>query len=213
MNLPSGGLYAITPSGLETSKLLGQVAAVLKGGAVLLQYREKDWALAKATAPALQALCREFRVPFIINDFVGLAADIGADGVHLGREDAAIVDARQRLGADALIGVSCYDSVDRAELAARQGASYVAFGRFFPSGTKPLASPAQLETLTKAKQAVNLPIVAIGGIVPDNGAALLAAGADFLAVIGGLYAADPETAAKAYLGLFAETAATVDAAW
>ncbi len=131
-----------------------------------------------------------------------LAARAGADGVHIGKEDGAIAQARKRLGNDAIIGVSCYDFVERAIEAQAQGATYVAFGRFFPSSSKPLAAPAKIETLQQAKLLLNIPIVAIGGILPENGAQLLAAGADLLAVIGGLFDSQPEQSARAYQALF-----------
>ena len=107
-----------------------------------------------------------------------------------------------RLGKDAIIGVSCYNFVEQALDAQGQGATYVAFGRFFPSSSKPLAAPAKIETLQQAKQRLNIPIVAIGGILPENGAQLLAAGADLLAVIGGLFDSQPEQSARAYQALF-----------
>ena len=143
-------------------------------------------------ASELVKICHRHNVPLIINDDIELAARVDADGVHIGREDGAIAQARKRLGADAIIGVSCYNFVERAIEAQAQGATYVAFGRFFPSTSKPLAAPAKIETLIQAKQLLKIPIVAIGGIMPENGAQLLAAGADLLAVIGGLF----ETASR-----------------
>jgi thiamine-phosphate pyrophosphorylase len=131
-----------------------------------------------------------------------LAIKVGADGVHIGREDGAISEARDRLGADAIIGVSCYNFVEQAFDAQEQGATYVAFGRFFPSSSKPLATPAELDTLRKAKFLLDIPIVAIGGILPENGGPLLTAGADLLAVIGGLFETQPEQSARAYQALF-----------
>jgi thiamine-phosphate pyrophosphorylase len=122
--------------------------------------------------------------------------------VHIGRDDGSIKRARQRLGEQAIIGISCYDSVEHARQAQEQGATYVAFGRFFPSSSKPLALPASIETLRLAKQTLNIPIVAIGGILPENGSLLLAAGADLLAVIGGLFDEQPEQAARTYQALF-----------
>lgn len=138
----------------------------------------------------------------LINDSIELALQTGADGVHLGRDDGDIAAARQLLGKDAIIGVSCYNDIGRAQLAAAAGADYVAFGRFFPSGSKPLAAPAEIATLQQAKRLLNVPIVAIGGILPNNGRQLLDAGADLLAVIGGIFDQEPETAARAYQTLF-----------
>jgi thiamine-phosphate pyrophosphorylase len=141
-------------------------------------------------------------VPLIINDDAQLAKAVGADGVHLGKDDGDIANARAVLGEAAIIGVSCYNSLDRAVTAQAQGASYVAFGRFFSSNTKPLAAPAQLDTLQQAKAVIKLPIVAIGGILPSNGLALIDAGADLLAVVGGLFDNALENAARQYHALF-----------
>jgi len=203
-NCPRSGLYAITQTenkSLDT--VLAQVAAVIRGGAVLVQYRNKQPHDALAWAAALAGLCKSQNVPLIINDDISLAAQVGAAGVHLGQDDGEIQQARGALGAAAIIGVSCYNSIGRAREAVRCGADYVAFGRFFPSTSKPLAAPAELATLRQAKRELPVPIVAIGGVLPENGAGLLAAGADLLAVIGGLYdQADPEQAARAYRALF-----------
>jgi thiamine-phosphate pyrophosphorylase len=141
-------------------------------------------------------------VPLIINDDMHLAQALGAEGVHLGQHDGDLHDARALLGAQAIIGITCYQSLDLAQLAQQQGANYVAFGRFFPSRSKPLAGHAPLSLLTEAKQHINIPIVAIGGILPSNAGDLLAAGADLLAVIDGLFASNPEAAVSAYQALF-----------
>ncbi len=204
MNCPRSGLYAITQTENKTlATVLADVAAVIRGGAVLVQYRNKQPHDALAWATALAELCHRQNAPLIINDDIGLAAQVGAAGVHLGKDDGEIHHARKCLGAAAIIGVSCYNSLDRAREAVRCGADYVAFGRFFPSTSKPLAAPAKLATLHQAKQELSLPIVAIGGILPENGAGLLATGANLLAVIGGLYdQTDPEQAARAYQALF-----------
>jgi thiamine-phosphate pyrophosphorylase len=155
-------------------------------------------------ARELLELCHAHNVPLIINDNVELAKTIGADGVHLGKDDGSISEARQRLGESAIIGVSCYNSLERAIKAEKQGANYVAFGRFFASNSKPLAAPAEIGTLTAAKKVLTLPIVAIGGILPANGASLLNAGADLLAVIGGLAMENSELAAQRYSALFSQ---------
>ena len=155
-------------------------------------------------ARALNALCREHGVAFLINDDVRLAGTIGAAGVHLGRDDPDIGAARAVLGASALIGVSCYNELARAQAAQDAGADYVAFGRFFPSRTKPQAVPAAPELLRAARTALKIPIVAIGGITPENGASLIAAGADALAVIEGVFnQSDIRAAAERYARLFA----------
>ena len=203
MHFPKRGLYAITqPDGKAIAEVVADVEAALRGGAAVIQYRDKAPLDALRLAQELLAVCRAFAVPLLINDSIELAAAVGADGVHLGRDDGALAEARQHLGAHAIIGVSCYNSVERAEQLAAQGADYVAFGRFFPSSSKPLAAPAELDSLRLAKQRLSVPIVAIGGIVPDNGASLLAAGADLLAVIGGVFSHDPEAGARRYLPLF-----------
>lgn len=201
MIFPRQGLYAITQTENRTDdEIIAAVTAVLKGGAAVLQYRDKSVNDNHALARELLRLCQSYQIPFIINDDVVLAEKLGANGVHLGKQDGDVVSARQRLGAQAIIGISCYNSLDRAKTMQDQGADYVAFGRFFPSTSKPLAAPADLETLKIAKQVLTIPIVAIGGILPNNACQLLDAGADVLAVIAGVFSAeDPEQATRDYL--------------
>lgn len=199
------GLYAITNEASDACELSDRVARALRGGARAIQYRDKssDAARRLREAEALRALCRAYNVPLIVNDDVELARAVGADGVHLGKDDASIAEARAILGAEAIIGVSCYNSLERALQAGSAGADYVAFGSFFPSSTKPAAVRASLELLRTARTQIRLPIVAIGGITPENGAQLVAAGADMLAVIQGVFGApDPEAAARRYAVLF-----------
>ncbi|MFT3790276.1 MAG: thiamine phosphate synthase [Rudaea sp.] len=196
------GLYAISDG--PRPDLLAAAEAALRGGAVLLQYRDKtgDAARRAREARALKELCARFEVPFIVNDDVELARVSGADGVHLGESDGDIASARARLGADAIIGASCYDSIARARQMAAAGADYLAFGAFFPSPTKPNARRAAPNLLREAKP-LGLPRVAIGGITPDNAPPLVEAGADFLAAISGVFAqADPEAAARRYAALY-----------
>lgn len=177
--------------------------AVLRGGAAVLQYRCKSAQRRRDEGPALRDACRQAGVPFIVNDDLDLAEELAADGVHLGREDGSPAAACQRLGASAIVGVSCYDSVERAHDAEAAGASYVAFGRFFPSRTKPLAPQARPDILAAARSRLKIPVVAIGGITPANGGELLRAGADVLAVIDGVFGAnDPEAAAQRLAALF-----------
>jgi thiamine-phosphate pyrophosphorylase len=203
MRFPAHGLYAITQTHNKSGDtIINEVEAAIRGGAVVVQYRDKNPTDALFLAIELVKICHKHKVPLIINDDVELAASAGADGVHIGKEDGAIAHARKSLGSDAIIGVSCYNFVEQALDAQGQGATYVAFGRFFPSSSKPLAAPAKIETLQQAKLALNIPIVAIGGILPENGAELLAAGADLLAVIGGLFESQPERSARAYQALF-----------
>ena len=193
------GLYLITPEEPDTARLLARVAAVLPQ-TTWLQYRQKgaDGARRHAQAAALQALCAQAGVPLIVNDDVALAAAIGAAGVHLGEEDGDIAAARTQLGAQAIIGASCYDAHARAERAVAAGASYVAFGAFFPTTSKVTTRRAKPALLAEAA-ALGVPRVAIGGITPDNMGPLAAAGADLVAVIGGVFeAADPVAAAQAY---------------
>jgi thiamine-phosphate pyrophosphorylase len=203
MRFPLRGLYAITQTKNKTADIIiNEVIAAIKGGAVVVQFRDKESLDAIYLADQLVKVCHEYKVPLLINDDIELAIKVGADGVHIGREDGAISEARDRLGADAIIGVSCYNFVEQAFDAQEQGATYVAFGRFFPSSSKPLAAPAELDTLRKAKFLLDIPIVAIGGILPENGGPLLTAGADLLAVIGGLFETQPEQSARAYQALF-----------
>jgi thiamine-phosphate pyrophosphorylase len=200
--LPRGGLYAISDG--SRADLLTVCAVVLRGGATLLQYRNKDAGPARRhdEAKALLALCASFAVPLIVNDDVELAAAIGAAGVHLGEHDVDISRARARLGAGAVIGVSCYDSLDRARQLVAAGADYLAFGAFFTSATKPGARRAT-PALLRAAKSLSRPLVAIGGITADNAQPLLDAGADFLAVTSGVFqAADPAAAARRYAALF-----------
>lgn len=197
------GLYLVTPDEADTQRLLARVAAVL-GHAALLQYRNKraGAALRRTQADALRALCDRAGIAFIVNDDVDLAHETGADGVHLGHDDAGVAQARGVLGEAAIIGVSCYDDADRARSAATEGADYVAFGAFFPSPTKPHARRAGPALLQDAA-ALGLPRVAIGGITPDNARSLVDAGADLVAVVSGVFdAPDPVAAARAYRACF-----------
>ncbi len=198
------GLYLITPDEPDTGRLLARVDAVLDHAA-LLQYRNKsaDAALRRAQAAALYALCAARGVRLIVNDDTALALAIGADGVHLGEDDGDLHAARVALGADALIGVSCYNDPGRARTAAAAGADYVAFGAFFPSITKPNARRATFDLLNDSA-GLGLPRVAIGGITPDNARSVVAAGADLIAVVSGVFdAPDPPAAARAYRDCFA----------
>jgi thiamine-phosphate pyrophosphorylase len=185
------GLYAITDPGLVSgADLPTLVEAALAGGARIIQYRDKgrDPARRLAEIVSLRRLTERYHALLIVNDDVELAYRSGADGVHLGKRDATLAQARQRLGSQAIIGISCYNRLELARQAAQAGADYVAFGRFFPSQTKPEAVQAELKLLQMARQQLNLPLVAIGGITPENGARLIAAGADMLAVIHGVFA-------------------------
>jgi len=202
------GLYAITDGSRDD--LLEAVARALAGGARLVQYRDKtaDHARRHAEAAALRQLCTNHGVPLLINDDLELAAAVRADGVHLGEHDPALAAARGVLGAEAIIGVSCYDSLERARELAAAGADYLAFGAFFPSPTKPLARRAAPELLRQSA-ALGLPRVAIGGITPDNAGSLVEAGADYLAVISALFgAADVRAAAQTFTDLYTSASGT-----
>lgn len=185
------GLYAITDSQLLAGKLLAYVEAALDGGLTLLQYREKssDDARRLREAEALRELCARYNTRLIINDDAELAARLGV-GVHLGQTDGPLTPARALLGPKAIIGSTCHSQVDLAEQAAKEGASYVAFGRFFNSSTKPGAPTATLDVLDQARSQLKLPICVIGGITLENAAPLVAHGADLLAVVHGLFGAD-----------------------
>ena len=200
------GLYAVTDAFLLPDEyLMFSVEQALVGGACWIQYRDKsaDAGRRLAQAQALNALCQRYTAPLIINDDVDLAFQIGAAGVHLGQHDLALATARARLGANAIIGVSCYDRLDLAVAAERAGADHVAFGAFFPSPTKPDEIRAPLELLREARAALNLPIVAIGGITADNAPLLLEAGADALAVVSAVFAQpDIQAAAGRFAALF-----------
>jgi thiamine-phosphate pyrophosphorylase len=199
---PDRGLYAITDG--PRPDLLDAGARALAGGARMLQYRDKttDDARRHAEASALLELCTRHGIPLVINDDVALALTIGAHGVHLGEHDGSLAAARSQLGRDAIIGVSCYDSLALARQAAESGASYVAFGAFFASPTKPLARRASIELLRQSA-ALGLPRVAIGGITPDNGASLVEAGADYLAVISAVFGSpDVRASAQCFASLY-----------
>jgi thiamine-phosphate pyrophosphorylase len=191
-------LYAITDAQLlPGDTLFTSVAAALKGGCRLVQYRDKsaDTARRQFEAKALLGLCNQYQAQLIINDDVSLAKDVGAHGIHLGQDDINPVAARIILGSQAIIGVTCHDSLELGRKAIKDSANYIAFGRFFPSSTKPDARPAPISLISDArKEFPNTPIVVIGGITLDNGKPLIDAGADMLAVCHSLFSADDITA-------------------
>lgn len=199
------GLYAVTPDCNDTADLLARVEAALAGGARLLQYRNKTAspALRLIQGRALLALCWKYQVPLIINDHLDLALALDAHGLHLGAEDGLLAQARARLAAGKILGASCYRSLSTALDAQRAGADYVAFGGFFPSSVKPSTTRTPLALLHEAKQRLTVPVVAIGGITPDNAPQLVAAGADGVAVISALFGApDVSAAAQRFDALF-----------
>ena len=200
-----GGIYAVTPETEDTSELIAKVTAVLKGGAGIIQYRNKNsaYAMQREQCIELLACVRAFDATLIVNDSSKLALEVGADGVHLGMDDESVDQARNRLGLNRTIGVSCYNDLERARTAQTGGADYVAFGSFFLSPTKPAAVRASMSLLRDAKAELKLPVVAIGGINKDNAATLIAAGVDSLALISGLFDSNEiEKETRAYLQLF-----------
>ncbi|MGA7964689.1 MAG: thiamine phosphate synthase [Gammaproteobacteria bacterium] len=194
------GLYVLTDEQLG-ERLEAAVDSALAGGARIIQYRDKstDYARRETEARMLRTLTRRYGALLIVNDDPGLAARIEADGVHLGRDDAVIATARRLLGAKAIIGVSCYDSLSLARDAVAAGADYLAFGSIYPSPTKPDAVRAPLSLFREAKRETDVPLCAIGGITADNAEPVVAAGADMLAVISAIFSAqDMEQATRAF---------------
>lgn len=208
MNSQLHGLYVITDPHLCAARnmpLHDMVAQAVAGGARIVQYRDKHSSQVQREqeAAALAALCHRHNVIFLINDDVELALAVNADGVHLGQSDAPLQLAREKLGPDKIIGVTCHSNIAGARHAQEHGADYVAFGRFFPSHSKPDAPPCTLETLRQARAQLHIPIAAIGGITPDNGAQLIAHGANMLAVIHAVFGADDiSNAASRFTELF-----------
>ncbi len=201
------GLYAISDPNLITDdKLFYCIEQAILGGVRVLQYRNKSASknLQYQQAHELRALCKHYDVCFIINDDPHLAYSVQADGVHVGKEDGKIADARHILGDQAIIGVSCYNRLENAHNAIAQGADYIAFGRFFPSKTKPHALQADVNLLQQARTQLPIPIVAIGGINRDNAPQLIQYGADSIAVINDLFADNQQIypTAKLFQGFF-----------
>jgi thiamine-phosphate pyrophosphorylase len=197
---PLQGLYVITDPRLVPDNTLDErVGQALRGGARLVQYRDKgqDRALKVQQVQRLRGLCRRHAVPLIINDDLALAAQTGADGLHIGRDDMDLASARQALAPGAIIGVSCYDRLDRALEAQHGGADYVAFGSVFPSSTKPHAPRAGTQLLRQARAELDIPICAIGGITAANARTVIEAGAQMVAAIHGVFGTDdPQAAAR-----------------
>lgn len=199
------GLYAVTPDREDADRLLADVGAALDGGCRVVQYRNKTadrpWRCRQAAL--LAEFCKSAGASFIINDDLELALEIGADGVHLGGDDGDPVLARKRLGPGKVLGISCYNDAGRVRAAVAAGADYVALGAMFPSATKPAAVRASLELLRAVKAGCPVPVATIGGITLSNAAALVAAGADMVAVVSDLFdAPDIRARAKAFQNLF-----------
>ena len=199
------GLYLITPNWDDTDRLLERTEQALKAGAALVQYRHKQATpdLRKEQAASLLALCRRYGRPLVINDHVELCEQLDADGVHAGGLDAPIDSARKALGPSKIVGASCYGELELARAAQRAGASYVAFGGFYPSVVKvyPVTTPRAI--VVQAKAELTVPVVVIGGMTAVNAAPLTALGADMVAAISSVYlAADVSAAAREFTDLF-----------
>ena len=205
MSTNLAGLYLVTPDWDDTQQLLAISELGLQGGAALLQYRHKtaDAVLRREQAQALQSLCRRYQRPFIINDHVDLCLELDADGIHVGGTDASVEQVRAQVGPDKIVGASCYGELSLAQLAYRQGASYVAFGGFYPSRIKKYPVTTAPEIVGIAKATLPVPNVVIGGMTLENSRPLVAAGATMVAVISSVYfAADPRSAAQDFVALF-----------
>lgn len=203
------GLYLVTPDWDDTEQLLQASEQALQAGPAILQYRHKtaDAAQRKAQASALLALCRRYNVPFVINDFIELCMELDADGVHVGGTDISVKQARAQLGADKILGASCYGSMELARNAEQDGASYVAFGGFYPSRVKKYEVSTPASIVSDAKAQLRSPCVVIGGMTVENSRPLVALGADMVAAISSVYMRDdlaPRQAAEAFCALYAK---------
>jgi thiamine-phosphate pyrophosphorylase len=199
------GLYLVTPDWDDTQKMLEATEAGLRGGAALVQYRHKTAspALRKDQASQLQALCRQYGRPFIVNDFVELCLELDADGIHVGGTDMAVAEVRTAVGPAKIVGASCYGSLQLAKDAWQAGASYVAFGGFYPSRVKKYEVTTPLDIVAQAKREIPVPNVVIGGMTQENSKPLVEKGADMVAVISSVYMVDdPEASARQFAALF-----------
>lgn len=199
------GLYLVTPDRDDTERLVTLSRVAILAGATVLQYRNKTATptLKREQARALRSLCTELGAFFIVNDSLELALAVGADGLHAGRDDGEIPALKAASNGRLAIGISCYGDFERARAAHAAGADYVAFGAMYPSPTKPHAPPAPIELITRAKRELGARVACIGGITADNAAALVEAGADWVAVISDIYqATDPRVQAERIARLF-----------
>ncbi len=200
------GLYLVTPNWDDTARLLAVTERALAAGAAMVQYRHKEAsdALRREQGAVLLALCRRYDRPLIINDFVSLCLTLGADGVHVGGTDMSVAAARCALGPNKIVGASCYGELALARAAQRSGASYCAFGGFYPSTVKKYSVTTAPDIVLQARAELALPLVVIGGMTPENAAPLVARGAGMVAAITSVYmAADPAQAVHAFEALFA----------
>ena len=199
------GLYLVTPDWDDTEKMLACSEQALNSGATVLQYRHKsaDAALRRLQARALQTLCRRHGCLFIINDHVDLCLELDADGIHVGGTDASVQEARKAVGPDKIVGASCYGDLALAHRSHQEGASYVAFGGFYPSRIKKYPVTTPFGIVSQSKSEIPLPVVVIGGMTTENCPPLIAAGADMVAAISSVYMTDnPESAARSFVELF-----------
>ena len=189
------GLYLLTPNWDDTDRLLEVTEQALQEGVALLQYRHKnaDAALRREQAGALLLLAHKYGVPFIVNDFIDLCEELDADGVHVGGTDISVAQARARLGKQKWVGASCYGDLQLARQAQLGGASYMAFGGFYPSLVKQYPVTTDPDIVPQAKREIALPCVVIGGMTPENAAPLVTRGADLVAAISSVYLADDVT--------------------
>lgn len=199
------GLYIVTPDWDDTDKMVSATEAAIKGGVSLVQYRHKTAtpALRKEQASQLLALCRRYNRPFIINDFIELCMELDADGIHVGGTDAPVAEVRKLIGREKILGASCYGSLDLAKTAHEAGASYVAFGGFYPSRVKKYEVTTPVDIITRAKEQLPVPVVVIGGMTQENSVPLIKAGTDMVAAISSVYMQDdPQASAQAFVKLF-----------
>ncbi|MFJ3044243.1 thiamine phosphate synthase [Herbaspirillum chlorophenolicum] len=183
------GLYIVTPDWDDTAQLLAATELALQNGAALVQYRHKTAApqRRREQAEALLGLCRQYKAPLVINDHVDLCLEIDADGIHVGGTDSSIAEVRKAVGPDKIVGASCYGTLELAHAAYRDGASYVAFGGFYPSRVKKYDFRTAPDIIAQSKREIPLPVVVIGGITLENAPPLVAQGADMVAVISSVY--------------------------
>lgn len=200
------GLYLVTPNWDDTANMIDYTRAALDAGASMVQYRHKEASpeLAREQGAALLALCRRYSRPLIINDRIDLCLTLEADGVHVGGTDASVAAARAMVGPERIVGASCYGDLALARAAQRDGATYAAFGGFYPSPVKRYTFTTEPALLTEARAALSIPIVVIGGMTPENAAPLVARGAHMVAAITSVYQAhDPGAVVRAFDALFA----------
>ena len=200
------GLYIVTPDWDDTAKLVDVTEKAIKGGTKIVQYRHKTATpeLRREQAKALQAVCKRYKVPFIINDHVDLAMELDADGIHVGESDEAVAAVRSRVGPKKIVGASCYGDMDLVRKAHKAGASYIAFGGFYPSRIKKYPVTTELDIVRQMKKEIpELPSCAIGGIDHQNAVPLVERGVDMICVISSVYFADdPEAAARKFAKMY-----------